>query len=299
MIDLCTIVGATASGKSEVAMRVARAVGGEIVGADSRQIYRGMRVGTAAPDEAAQREIRHHCIEFLDPEDRYSAAQYARDAMAAILDIRARGRLPIVVGGTGFYLRVLRGGVALGERGDDDLRARIARETRVHPPEVLHEWLALRDPQRAAAIERSDLYRIGRALEIALAPPRAAAAEIPTLLSHGLTFRTFALALPLPEIDRRIELRARAMPEGGLLDEVEALGARAVAADAVGYPQALAYLRGQSTFDETLVALTRATRRYARRQIAWFRSEPNLEWLAADDLVRAAEEALTVAPTPP
>ncbi|MGC8484538.1 MAG: tRNA (adenosine(37)-N6)-dimethylallyltransferase MiaA [Candidatus Baltobacteraceae bacterium] len=298
MSDLCAIVGATASGKSEVAMRIARAVGGEIVGADSRQIYRGMRVGTAAPDDEAQREIHHHCVEFLDPEERYSAARYARDAMAAILDIRSRGRRPIVVGGTGFYLRVLRGEVALGERGDDALRARIAREMRVHPPEVLQAWLALRDPRRAAAIEKTDLYRIGRALEIALAPPRAANATIPTLRSQGLTFRTFGLALPLAEIDRRIELRARAMLAGGLLEEAEALGARAVAADAVGYPQALAYLRGQSTFDETLVALTRATRRYARRQIAWFRAEPNIEWLAADDLVRAAKEALTVAPTP-
>ncbi len=298
MIDLCVIVGATASGKSEVAMRIARAVGGEIVGADSRQIYRGMSVGTAAPDAAAQREVPHHCVEFLDPEERYSAARYARDAMAAILDIRARGRRPIVVGGTGFYLRVLRGGVALGERGDDDLRARIARELQLHPPEFLHDWLALREPQRAAAIERNDRYRIGRALEIALAPPRDAAAEIPTLLAHGLSFRTFALALPIAEIDRRIDVRARAMLAGGLLEEAEALGMRAVAADAVGFPQALAYLRGQSTFDETLVALARATRRYARRQIAWIRTEPNVEWLEADDLVRAAEEALTVAPTP-
>lgn len=298
MSELCAIVGATASGKSEVAMRIARAVGGEIVGADSRQIYRGMRVGTAAPDDAAQREIRHHCVEFLDPERRYSAAQFARDAIAAIEDIRARGRRPIVVGGTGFYLRVLRGGVALGQRGDEELRARIAREMRAHPPEVLHEWLALRDPSRAAAIERNDLYRIGRALEIALAPTREERAEIPTLLSRALSFRTFALDLPLPEIDRRIEARARAMLAGGLLDEAEALGARAVAADAVGYPQALAYLRGQSTFEETLVALARATRRYARRQIAWFRTEPDIEWLAADDLVRAAEEALGHAPTP-
>ncbi len=298
MSELCAIVGATASGKSEVAMQIARAVGGEIVGADSRQIYRGMRVGTAAPDERAQREIRHHCVEFLDPEERYSAAQYARDAMAAILDIRSRGRRPIVVGGTGFYLRVLRGDVALGERGDERLRARIAAEMRLHPPEVLHAWLSLRDPQRAAAIEKNDLYRIGRALEIALAPPRAAAAAIPTLRSHGLTIRTFGLVLPLPEIDRRIERRARAMLAGGLLEEAEALGTRAVAGDAVGYPQALAYLRGQSSFEETLVALARATRRYARRQIAWFRSEPNIEWLGADDLVRAAKEALTDAPTP-
>uniref|UniRef100_E6PFG7 tRNA dimethylallyltransferase n=1 Tax=mine drainage metagenome TaxID=410659 RepID=E6PFG7_9ZZZZ len=298
MSDLCVIVGATASGKSEAAMRVARAVGGEIVGADSRQIYRGMRVGTAAPDDLAQREVRHHCVEFLDPEQRYSAAQFARDAIAAIQDIRARGRRPIVVGGTGFYLRVLRGGIALGQRGDEDLRARIAREMRAHPPEVLHAWLALRDPQRAAAIESNDLYRIGRALEIALAPAREEAAAIPTLRSCDLSFRTFALDLPLPEIDRRIEARARAMLASGLLEEAEALGARAVAADAVGYPQALAYLRGQSSFDETLVALARATRRYARRQIAWFRREPDIEWLGAEDLVRAAEEALGVAPTP-
>jgi len=279
-------------------MRVARAVGGEIVGADSRQIYRGMRTGTAAPDDAAQREVRHHCVEFLEPEQRYSAAQYARDAIAAIQDIRSRGRRPIVVGGTGFYLRVLRGGVALGERGDELLRARIAREMRMHPPEVLHAWLAIREPHRAASIERNDLYRIGRALEISLAPARAREASIPTLASCGLSFRTFALDLPLSEIDRRIETRARAMLAGGLLDEAERLGSRAVAADAVGYPQALTYLRGQSTFDETLVALARATRRYARRQIAWFRSEPDIEWLAADDLVRAAEEALGVAPRP-
>ena len=290
------LVGATGSGKSELALTIARANDAEIVGADSRQIYRGMRVGTAAPDDAAQRAVPHHCIEFLDPRERYSAAQYARDAIAAVREIRSRKRNVLIVGGTGFYLRVLKGEVELGARADDATRTRLAREAQCHPPEVLHEWLASRDPRRAAELHHGDRYRILRALEIVLAGCRPSEGAIPSLRSEGIAFRSIALNVPLRELDARIEARARAMFAGGLLDEAQRLGADAVAADAVGYPQALAYLRGHATSDEAQSALSRATRRYARRQLAWFRRERDIEWLSPPEALRAAEEAFVLTP---
>jgi len=144
--------GATASGKSALALRLAERFDAEIVGADSRQIYRGMPVGTAAPSDADRARVPHHLVGFLDPRERYSAARFVAEALAAIDDIRARGRRAIVVGGTGFYLRALAGDVALSPAYDASLRERLAREARVHPPDVLAEWLRALAPARAAAI---------------------------------------------------------------------------------------------------------------------------------------------------
>ncbi|MGP6157842.1 MAG: tRNA (adenosine(37)-N6)-dimethylallyltransferase MiaA, partial [Vulcanimicrobiaceae bacterium] len=162
--------GPTCSGKTELALELAERHDAEIVGADSRQIYRGMPIGTAAPNAQALARVSHHLVGFLDPHERYSAARYARDALAAIEQIHARGKRTIVTGGTGFYIRALAGDVALSPAFDPTLRARLARETRLHPPEVLHAWLASRAPLRAAALPTGDAYRIARALEIALAP---------------------------------------------------------------------------------------------------------------------------------
>jgi tRNA dimethylallyltransferase len=288
------LAGSTASGKTALAIELARRFDAEIVGADSRQIYRGMPIGTAAPSDAQLQAVPHHLVAFLDPHERYSAARFARDAVRAIESIAARGRRTIVTGGTGFYLRALTGDVSLAPQHDDVLRDRLAREARTHPAPVLWDWLASRDPQRAAALDRNDAYRILRALEIALAPesaaPDATAGE--TLRSAGMPFLKLALDVPLDAIDERIAHRADAMLDAGLLDEAERVGAAAVAANAVGYPQALAYLHGWSTRDELRAALARATRRYARRQRSWFRAEPGITWLPPERIEAAAREKL-------
>jgi tRNA dimethylallyltransferase len=286
--------GATASGKTAAALELAETFGAEIVGADSRQIYRDMPVGTAAPTQAERARVPHHLVAFLDPRERYSAARFASDATSVIEAIHARGKRAIVAGGTGFYLRALTGDVALAPQHDEHLRARLAREASVHPPHVLWEWLALRDPDRARAIDPADGYRIVRALEVALAPERVSqdAAAGRTLRSANIVFFKAALDVPMATIDARIEERSQRMLDAGLLEEAERIGAEAVAADAVGYPQALAFLRGWSTRDELQTTLMRATRRYARRQRSWFRGEPGIEWLTARSLAAAAREKL-------
>ena len=288
------LAGPTASGKTDAAIALARRFGAEIVGADSRQIYRGMPIGTAAPSAEELAAVPHHLIGFLDPHERYSAARFARDAVAAITAITARGRRVIVAGGTGFYIRALAGDVSLAPQHDAALRERLAREARVHEPAFLHAWLALRDPARAAMLEANDSYRVLRALEVALSREDAEHLDVAalTLANAGIPYAKLFLDVGLQENDARIEARTDAMLTGGLIDEAERIGCEAVAASAVGYPQALAFLRGWSNYAETRLALARATRRYARRQRAWFRSEPATHWVAPGDLERAAREIL-------
>jgi tRNA dimethylallyltransferase len=252
-----------------------------------------MPVGTAAPSAAQLAAVPHHLVAFLDPHERYSAARFAGDAIAAIRDIHARGKRAIVAGGTGFYLRALTGGVTLAPQHDEALRARLAREARLHPPEFLHAWLALRDPERARTLHSGDTYRVLRALEIALAPQvRARDGELPTLAGAGIAWQTVFLDVPPAELDARIAARTADMLDGGLIEEAEAVGAEAVAASAVGYPQALAFLRGWCTRDELRSLLERATRRYARRQRAWFRGERAALWLRPEAVAEAAREKL-------
>jgi tRNA dimethylallyltransferase len=296
------LAGATASGKSELAVELARTFGAEIVGADSRQIYRGMDVGTAMPSQAQLAAVPHHLVGFLDPYERYSAARYVDDAMAAIDGIGKRGRRAIVTGGTGFYLRALLGRVDLAPQYDEALRDRLAAEAHVHPPEFLHGWLALRDPRRAEALDPMDTYRVLRALEVVLCHPERSEAESKgrrNFANASIRALLVFLDVPLDVLDERIARRADAMLASGFVEEAERVGGGAVAATAVGYPQALAYARGWSTRAELRALLVRATRRYARRQRAWFRGERETLWLPPEAVERVARENLGWLPKPP
>ncbi|MEO6835553.1 MAG: tRNA (adenosine(37)-N6)-dimethylallyltransferase MiaA, partial [Candidatus Tumulicola sp.] len=194
------LAGPTASGKTDLAIVLALGLDAEIVGADSRQIYRDMPIGTAMPSAEQLAAVPHHCIAFLDPNERYSAARYASDALEAIAAIHRRGKRAIVAGGTGFYIRALTGGVTLSPQYDEALRRRLTAEARLHPPEALHEWLAHRDPSRAAEIHPGDTYRVLRALEIALAPEsRAREDPLRTLASEGIRWMTAFLDVPLDD----------------------------------------------------------------------------------------------------
>jgi len=288
------LAGATASGKTELGIDLAREFDAEIVGADSRQIYRDMPIGTAAPSAEQLDAARHHLVGFLDPAERYSAARFASDAVDAIGGILRRGKRAIVVGGTGFYIRALTGGVDLARRHDDVLRARLAREALLHPPELLHGWLALHDAARAAQLHASDTYRVLRALEIALGASDATGLAAPrrTLSSEGIPWMLVFLEVPWSEVDRRIAQRTTRMLDAGLLDEAERVGSGAAAANAVGYPQAFSYLRGWCTLAELRNGLDRATRRYARRQRAWFRGEAATLWLRPESVAQQVREKL-------
>ncbi|HLI96557.1 MAG TPA: tRNA (adenosine(37)-N6)-dimethylallyltransferase MiaA [Candidatus Baltobacteraceae bacterium] len=288
------LAGPTGSGKTDLAISLAKRFDAEIVGADSRQIYRGMPIGTAAPTPEQMAAVPHHLIGFLDPHERYSAARFSTDAIRAIEEIHARGKRAIVAGGTGFYVRALTGAVELAPQYDESLRERLAHEAKLHDPQFLYDWLTVRDPKRAAMLHAGDAYRVLRALEVALAPPQSTlrAEPLRSLASSGIPFLKVFLEVDLAELDRRIEARTDAMLQSGLLDEAERVGGDAVAASAVGYPQALAYVRGWCTYDELRMLLVRATRRYARRQATWFRSEPQTQSAHADELERLAREKL-------
>jgi len=287
------LTGPTASGKSALALDLAERFGAEIVGADSRQIYRGMPVGTAAPTDADRARVPHHLIGFLDPHERYSAARFVADALAAIDAIHARGRRVLVVGGTGFYVRALAGDVTLSPAYDAALRDRLAHEARIHPTDVLADWLHALAPARATSIAANDPYRITRALEIALTERDgrvASASENTTseenawesLRARSIPYRKLYLGVQPEVLTKRIASRVDAMLRAGLLDEAKRIGGDAVAADAVGYREALAFLAGWSTRDELRAHLVRNTRRYAKRQATWFRTEPDLQRIPED-----------------
>ena len=285
------LAGPTAVGKTPLAIALAQRYGAEIVGADARQIYRGMPIGTAAPTPAQRAQVPHHLIGFLDPHERYSAARYAVDAMAAIEDITARGLRTIVVGGTGFYVRALSGDVRLAPY-DPFLRERVAHEARVHPPDVLHDWLRALDPARAERVAPQDRYRLGRALEVALGSRErtvTTGTRPSDLRAGGRAFAKVFVDADDALLESRIASRVEAMLAEGLVEEAERIGPGAVAADAVGYPQALAYARGWATREELRTLLARATRRYAKRQRTWFRREPGVTWLSIGEGIQALE----------
>ncbi len=288
------LAGPTASGKTDLAIALAKRFDAEIVGADSRQIYRGMPIGTAAPTAEQLGAVPHHLVGFLDPHERYSAARFSADATRTIEGIHARGKRVIVAGGTGFYIRALTGAVDLAPQYDEGLRERLAHEAKVHDPQFLYDWLTVRDPKRAAMLHPGDAYRVLRALEVALAPPQSTLRREPlqSLASRGFPFLKVFLEVAIAELDRRIDARTDAMIRSGLVEEAERVGGDAVAASAVGYPQALAYARGWCTSDELRALLVRATRRYARRQATWFRSEPLTHRAHAEELERLAREKL-------
>ncbi|MBV8751007.1 MAG: tRNA (adenosine(37)-N6)-dimethylallyltransferase MiaA, partial [Candidatus Eremiobacteraeota bacterium] len=216
------LTGPTASGKSALALDLAERFGAEIVGADSRQVYRGMPIGTAAPTEADRARVPHHLIDFLDPHERYSAARFVTDALAAIDAIHARRRHALVVGGTGFYVRALAGDVTLSPAYDAALRDRLAHEARIHPTDVLADWLYALAPARAASIAANDPYRITRALEIALAERDgrvATASENATreesawgsLRARAIPYRKLYLDVEPDVLAKRIAARVDAM----------------------------------------------------------------------------------------
>jgi tRNA dimethylallyltransferase len=279
------VVGPTASGKSALALALAERLGGEIVSADSRQVYRGLDVGTAKPTPAERLRVPHHCLDLVEPDVAFDAARFRAAAAAAIDDVVRRGRVPFVVGGTGLYLRALLRGLCPAPPRVPAVRAVLARMIEERGVPALHRDLAALDPPTAARVGPHDAVRVVRALEVGLTSGRR--------LSEWQSAHRFAdvpydalvvgLARPVPELDRLIAERARAMLAAGLLDEVRALRAGGVADDApglqaVGYREMLACLDGRLTLDEALAATVGATRRFAKRQRTWFRRDSTIRW---------------------
>jgi len=280
------ILGPTATGKSALALALAAERRGEIVNCDSTAVYRGFDIGTDKVGQADRRGIPHHLIDIADPTDEYTAAQYARDAARVIREILARGGVPFVVGGTGFYYRALTRGLFPGPGRDAELRQRLETIARRRGPSFLHRMLARIDRDSARRIQPGDAKRMIRALEVFFLTGRPLTshfAETASLIAD-IDMLAIALRLPAAEISARVTRRVDDQFERGLLDEIRALLRNGVPETArpfggLVYRQALEHLHGVRGEAETRALIAQENRRYARRQLIWFRKEPNLQWL--------------------
>lgn len=279
------VVGPTAAGKSELSLGLALALGGEVVNADSMQLYAGMDIGTAKLSPAQRRGVPHHLLDIWDVREAASVATYQRLAREAIADIHARGRVPVLAGGSGLYLRAALDNLEFPGT-DPAVRDRLEAELATAGAGALHARLAALDPVAATAILPSNGRRIVRALEVIEVAGRPFAAVLPEYESPYAVIQ-LGLQVGRGELDRRIAERTARMWQEGLVDEVAALeraGLREgrTASRALGYAQVLRFLAGEYDEDEARAQTILATRRFARRQEAWFRRDPRVIWLAAD-----------------
>jgi tRNA dimethylallyltransferase len=283
---LVAILGPTATGKSALGLEIARRYGGEIINCDSTAVFRGFDIGTDKVPAGAQQGIAHHLVDIADPTEEYTAAQYARDAARVIRDVHARGRLPILVGGTGFYFRVLTRGLFPGPGRDSALRARLERSAERRGVAWLHRLLRRVDRESATRIQPRDLKRIVRALEVFFLTGRPLTAHFAATVSPIPDVEVLAIGVRLPaaQIAARVARRVDEQFDRGLLDEIRSLLARGIPEQArpfggLVYRQALEHLHGVRDEAATRALITQENRRYARRQLIWFRKEPNLVWL--------------------
>ncbi|WNG47432.1 tRNA (adenosine(37)-N6)-dimethylallyltransferase MiaA [Archangium minus] len=276
---LTVIAGPTASGKTAIAIELARRQGGEIVSADSQQVYRYFDIGTAKPSAEELAAVPHHLVSVVEPLEPFSAAEYQRQADAAIADITSRGKPVFVVGGTGMYLRILLHGLVEAPGADPELRAELEALAAAEGREAVHRKLAEVDPETAAKLPPRDLVRVIRALEIhkQTGKPASEFRKEHAFAGERYPFRMYVLSPPREELYRVIDARAAAMFQRGLVDEVRALIARGYADAApmrsVGYVQAKAVVDGTLSVEEAIQQTAQETRRYAKRQLTWFRKE--------------------------
>ena len=297
------IVGPTASGKSDIAMGVARLIGdAEIVALDSMQVYRGMDVGTATPTAAEQAEVRHHLIDLVNPAEEFAVSELQGHAIAVIDDIRSRGAVPVLVGGTGLYVRAVIDNLQIPGRYPD-VRAGLEAEPDTG---ALHRRLAELDPVAAGRMEPSNRRRIVRALEVTVGSGQSFSSYGPGLGHYPATpFVQVGLRWDRDRLDERIAARYQRQMAEGFLDEVRSLATGPIsrtASQALGYKELLAHVRGQASLDEALELAVVRTRRFARRQERWFRRDPRIAWLdapvAPPDAVAVWDEAISASPSP-
>ncbi|TQK51437.1 tRNA dimethylallyltransferase [Streptomyces sp. SLBN-118] len=293
------VVGPTAAGKSDLGVFLAQRLGGEVVNADSMQLYRGMDIGTAKLTAEERGGVPHRLLDIWDVTETASVAEYQKLARAEIDRLLAEGRTPVLVGGSGLYVR---GAIdALEFPGTDPvIRARLEEELTVRGPGALHARLAAADPEAGKAILPSNGRRIVRALEVIEITGKPFTANLP---GHDAVYDTVQIGVDVarPELDERIALRVDRMWEAGLVEEVRALEAQGLregrtASRALGYQQVLTALAGECTDGQAREETVRATKRFARRQDSWFRRDPRVHWLsgAADDRAELPHLALTL-----
>jgi tRNA dimethylallyltransferase len=286
---LLVITGATCSGKSEAALGLAPLLAGEILSADSMQVYRGMDIGTAKPSAAERAQVRHHLLDVVNPAQPFSVAAFKDLADQCVEEVNGRGGLPIMVGGTGLYVRAVVENYDLtAEDPAPDLRERWRAVAAQDGAAALHARLRAVDPVSATRIHENDMRRVVRALEVFERTGHPISASVDRTARRGRRYDVlqFAITWPRDELHRRIDRRVDRMLDLGLVDEVDGLrrgcGLGPVAAQALGYREILAYLEGHTSLGEAASAIKTATRRLAKRQLTWFRAQDGLEWIAAD-----------------
>ncbi len=298
MIAVGFIVGPTGAGKSALAMAVAERLNCEIINADSRQFYRGMDLGTAKPSAEDRRRVPHHLIDVRDPDRPLDVAEFAELARAAIEGIAARRRNPLVVGGSGLYLRVIRGGIFRGPAASAEIRARLAKIAAEQGVPQLHQRLREIDPEAANRIGVNDLYRIARALEVFELTGETISAHQrrDRFADAGYHTLTVGVEVERKKLYEAIDRRFDQMVAAGLVAEVRALVEAGYSPEkpplsTIGYKQMAAYLRGEVALDEAIAQAKQESRRLAKRQLTWFRREPEIVWL---DPERGAQDAFAL-----
>jgi tRNA dimethylallyltransferase len=291
MITAVAILGPTASGKSRLGLELAARLNGEILSIDSRQAYRRIDIGTAKPSLEERRRVPHHLIDLLDLDEKSNARAFAALAHTAAQEVAARGRLPVFVGGSGLYLRAIETGlfdIALGAAD----RAAFAETLRDISAASLHARLEALDPESARRIHPNDRYRIVRALEVRALTGTTLSEHIRSHRADAsptaLSFVKIGLGIERARLHRNIEERARGMFARGWAEEVAHLLAEGVdpgwpGMQTLGYPQVVSHVRGEARLDDTIVRIMELTRQYAKRQATWFRKEPEMHWLDADE----------------
>ncbi|MFP5237798.1 MAG: tRNA (adenosine(37)-N6)-dimethylallyltransferase MiaA [Acidobacteriota bacterium] len=276
------LLGPTGSGKTALSLELARRFGGEIVSCDSVAVYRGMDVGSAKPSREEQAAAPHHLIDVADPDEAFTAGEYSRRARAALREIAGRGRLPIVTGGTGLYLRALTEGLFAGPQRHEELRARLRRSGERRGSGWLHRVLARLDRASAERIHANDLPKVIRAIEVCLAGRRPMSEVLARDPLTGFRLLRIGLNPPRQALYARLNERCAAMFAAGLVEETRGLVARygrVKALDSLGYRQALAVMDGELDLPQAVAAAQQGHRKYAKRQLTWFRREPEVRWV--------------------
>jgi len=283
---LVVIIGPTASGKTALSLHVAEQLQGEIISCDSVAVYRELEIGTAKPSKQERQRVAHHLIDIAGPQELVTAGDYSRLARQVVADIAARGHLPIVVGGSGLYLRALLEGLFPGPPRSEELRIRLRERAAERGSDYLHKLLRRIDPAAAQTIHANDVPKVVRALEVSL----SARAPMTDLWQHGRDalqgFRILRVGLnPRREaLYTRINQRAREMFSAGLLEETRMLmdryGPAVWPLNSLGYKQAMQHLNGELSLEQAIVAAQQGHRNYAKRQMTWFRREPEVHWVA-------------------
>jgi len=300
---LVVILGPTASGKSALGIELAGRLGGEILLCDSTQIYRHFDIGTAKVPPSEQRGIPHHLVDLVEPHEIFTAGDYRRRALEVLDDVRRRGKLPILTAGTGLYLRALLEGLADAPKRSEELRQRLRQKAEQRGPAHLHRILTQLDAEAARRIAARDVQKVIRALEIRLLSGKSVG-EVHRggrERLEGYAIKKIGLLPPRPALYARINARVKSMMAAGWIEEVQRLMAQGVPTEAkpfqfIGYAELRRHLEGGLDRDAAIAAIQQATRRFAKRQMTWFRKEPGVEWFAGcGDDPEIAAAALSIA----